>query len=359
MTKKVKRIDELTEEQRAQMGPWAEKWIQIGLSTEPADWERFEKCAKDCYRYADLDPNVPVVRVPSPIVGGLAAPIAASLITILRGQKTAAREDGRNESDRLSATKQVCSRAMDRAISNDIDEEVTRHIHRAVFEAVADHVQTPVAQAVDEAIDSAKLVWWHSRFGGSLWSSWSAWESFFREVCHLELPNGLSDRAPAYAGTCESACWWWPNRDFIMVSDRPRKIHLDDHGRLHNTEGLSIEWPDGWGIYSIDGVTLTKDQAVGEVTKEMIESEENAEIRRILVTRYGMERYFTETGAELIDFDGQRALFRDPRIGQWMICTDGSTSDVYQLRVSDDAKTCAEASMSLSGAPDDLCLLEC
>ena len=35
------RIDGLTPEQHAKMPAWAQKWIAIGLSTEPADFARF------------------------------------------------------------------------------------------------------------------------------------------------------------------------------------------------------------------------------------------------------------------------------------------------------------------------------
>ena len=37
---KRKYLAELTAEQRAQMDPWADKWIEIGLRTGPADRER-------------------------------------------------------------------------------------------------------------------------------------------------------------------------------------------------------------------------------------------------------------------------------------------------------------------------------
>src|SRR3990167_5926305 len=62
------------------MGPWAQKWIAIGLSTEPADWGRSERAVRACYRYAKLAEPKVIVRVGSPLVLALAAPIAGWLL---------------------------------------------------------------------------------------------------------------------------------------------------------------------------------------------------------------------------------------------------------------------------------------
>lgn len=39
----MKRIDKLTPEQKAQMGGWAKRWIEIGLRTGETDFETFDK----------------------------------------------------------------------------------------------------------------------------------------------------------------------------------------------------------------------------------------------------------------------------------------------------------------------------
>ena len=51
-TKKVTRVDALTDEQRARMPEWRDKWIEIGLRTGPADRAKFEKHVVRCYQAA-------------------------------------------------------------------------------------------------------------------------------------------------------------------------------------------------------------------------------------------------------------------------------------------------------------------
>lgn len=51
----VTRITQLSDEERARCDEWADRWIDIGLSTRPADRERFEAAVRDCYRFAGIE----------------------------------------------------------------------------------------------------------------------------------------------------------------------------------------------------------------------------------------------------------------------------------------------------------------
>ena len=76
----VTRVDKLAPEQEARFGEWRDKWIKIGLSTEPADRPRFEAAVADCYRFAGLAPPKRVVWVQSPLVVAFAGPIASLIL---------------------------------------------------------------------------------------------------------------------------------------------------------------------------------------------------------------------------------------------------------------------------------------
>ena len=113
---------------------------------------------------------------------------------------------------------------------------------------------------------------WHRYLGGQFWvGGWywgGSWASYFREVCGLHLSGDIWDRARAYEATMESACWWWPHRDFVLAVERPTVIHreLTDPARsrgwkshrLHCDDGPAVVWPDGWGVYAIHGVRVPR-----------------------------------------------------------------------------------------------------
>src|SRR3990167_8766692 len=114
-----KRIDKLTDEQKARFSEWRDRWIAIGLQTGETDWKNFEKGARDCYRFAGLAPPKRIFRVESPLVLALAAPIAAYRIA-----------------DRLR-------------------EKSDGAVHGAVGRAVRGAVDIAVDDAVDIAVDIA------------------------------------------------------------------------------------------------------------------------------------------------------------------------------------------------------------
>src|SRR5580658_7710377 len=76
----VKRVDSLTEDQKARFPEWVKRWTDIGLRTGPADRPAFERHVARCYQAAGLDPPKRVVWVSSPFVLAFAAPAAALAI---------------------------------------------------------------------------------------------------------------------------------------------------------------------------------------------------------------------------------------------------------------------------------------
>ena len=82
-------IDQLSDTERARFNEWADRWIDIGLRTGPADREKFEAAVRECYGFAGIPWPGVVVWVPSPLVLAFAAPAAALAIQAIRTlQKT-------------------------------------------------------------------------------------------------------------------------------------------------------------------------------------------------------------------------------------------------------------------------------
>ncbi len=102
-----------------------------------------------------------------------------------------------------------------------------------------------------------------------------------------------------------------------MVSERPLSIDRElvdparprgwGSHRLHRDDGPAVAWPDGWGVWCIHGVRVTRQivEAPQTLTVEQIRDERNAEVRRIMVDRFGAERYLRESDAQLLDDDDE------------------------------------------------------
>ena len=301
----VTRIDTLTDEQAARFVEWRDKWIKIGLCTDPANRARFERAARDCYHFAGLAEPQRIVWVESPIVLALVGPIASCLLAdgavhgAVRDAVDGAVRDAVDDAvgdavhgavrDAVGgAVHGAVDGAVRDAVGGAVRDAVDGAVHGAVDGAVRDAVGGAVRGAVDGAVrdavggavhgavggavrgavggavhgavGGAVRGAWNYYMGGQFWvGGWwgsPAFVSFFRDVCGLQLPGDMDDRARAYQATCESACWWWPHRDFVIACDRPRVISRDDRGRLHSETGKAIEFRDGWGISAWHGTVV-------------------------------------------------------------------------------------------------------
>src|SRR3990167_5646568 len=121
----MKKIKSLTDAQRNQFKPWVKKWIEIGMNTKEANWEIAEENIRKCYQFANLNPNIPIIRVQSPIVGALAVPIIANILV------------------------------GDSEILSEVDSAVDSEVRSAVDSEVRSEVFLKVLSEVDIAVDSA------------------------------------------------------------------------------------------------------------------------------------------------------------------------------------------------------------
>jgi hypothetical protein len=129
---------------------------------------------------------------------------------------------------------------------------------------------------------------------------------------------------------------------------------LDESGRLHCADGAAISYPDGFSIWAWHGLRV-KQQIIERpdlITVSQIETETNAEICRVLIERYGQDKYLLDSGAKQIHSDDYGTLFRkdisndEPLVMVKVVNStpepDGSFHD-YFLRVPPTMKTARES----------------
>jgi hypothetical protein len=110
---------------------------------------------------------------------------------------------------------------------------------------VDDAVRGAVRGAGPKVLLAPGIEWWR-RMGGQFWVGGWWWGSpasvsFFTEAAGLRLERDLELRAQAYAATCMSACWWWPARGHVFVSERPSQLII-------KTGILKLAQWDGWEV---------------------------------------------------------------------------------------------------------------
>jgi hypothetical protein len=98
----------------------------------------------------------------------------------------------------------------------------------------------------------------------------------------------------------------------VQINNIPTIFHRDHDGRFHCNNGPALALPDGYKIYAIHGI-MVPDFVVedpGSITFFDICHEENTELRRILIEKYGWDRYINSSGASIISQDEYGTLYR-------------------------------------------------
>ena len=267
------KIDALTPEQEAQILGWVEKWIAKGVSLRDPDEARFRDAVNQCYTFAGYPIPQLILWVDSPIQMALIGP--------------------------------------------------TMHyglLHDLPVDGFGSHGPALIKTIGQE---------WPNYIGGRWWLSYSAYTSFFKEVCHLELEGNLWERDAAYAAANEEASWWWPHSHFVVACRPPTAFHSlqvrpagwGSHV-LHNDTGPSIAWRDGLKLYHWMGRRVTR-QIIEEpetITVAQIHAESNTEVRRAMLAKFGPDRYVQALGVTPIHIDAGQELYEIPREGDTALC---------------------------------------
>jgi hypothetical protein len=182
---------------------------------------------------------------------------------------------------------------------------VSSAVRLAVSSAVSSAVGSGVDSAVGSGVDSAVRLAGSAFFGGSLYASYLAWADYFNEVCGVAIDRNYLDLG-------ESCGFYWTLDGVCFASERPSEICRDGQGRLHSVSGMAIRYPSGWGLYRWHGVEVPRDviEVPQDITCARIDQESNAEVRRVMIERYGAERYLLDSGAKVVQRDNAGLLYR-------------------------------------------------
>ena len=272
----MSRIDRITKAQAARFPEWVSKYIEIGLSTAPADFDAATEAALRVYKLCNLNRPQIVLRMGSPYGATLGGILAWAM---------------------LRAIPEVRSQ-----VGSQVESQVRSQVESQVWSQVGSQVGSQVRSQVGSAVLNYR--------GGAFWASWTAYVSFMRDVLGWDDPVLENFKIDEILAT--SCGWVWWHENVLAISDRPQEIHRDNQGRLHNHCGPSISYRDGWALHHWHGVLVPAHviEAPQTIAPDEIDAADNAEVRRVMIERYGASRYLLDSGAKVIHHDAYGKLYR-------------------------------------------------
>lgn len=81
-------------------------------------------------------------------------------------------------------------------------------------------------------------------------------------------------------------------------------LHRNMRGQLHCDGGMAVKYPDGWGVYALNGVRMKAEHVETPAEKldgRAVLAESNVEVRRELMRKIGIERMLSHLPHKLLD----------------------------------------------------------
>ncbi|MEG4105266.1 leucine-rich repeat domain-containing protein, partial [Microcoleus sp. S13_C5] len=142
----------------------------------------------------------------------------------------------------------------------------------------------------------------------------------------------------------------FPFEKICFVCDRPRHLRFDSQNRLHAEAEPAIEFADGWNFYYYHGVRLPEKYGQfhpNQWQSQWLLTEDNAELRRVLIQGIGYDRICQELQAKQVDSWQEYALLKIYKVDVEPICllkmTCPSTGFIHALRVPPNLRSAREA----------------
>ncbi|MEU6669152.1 DUF6745 domain-containing protein [Streptomyces sp. NPDC046727] len=264
------------------------RWRAWAASTAPADRKRAEAGIRSAYRQAGLPEPERVVWAGSPCEG-------VTLVRALPDKGPSVREAVRNapwadERRRLHEELGAAGWAAHWSATGgrlwDLTQALVDRIRAGVLDELGGDAE--VRLALLDAVLGQHDAPWLAAFAGQ------------------EGPlDGLAE-------VCRSAGWWWPFEKVAVVCERPSALHRDEAGRLDRGDGPALAFPDGFALHAWRGMPVQASfvEELRTLTPERIRSEENAELRRVMLEFYGYDRYLADSGARPVHTDETGTLWR-------------------------------------------------
>ena len=305
-----RKIEKLTPEQEAELPKFRDLWFRYGISTERADRPTAEKAILALRAEINIKTTPTLLWGRSPleclhIIHSISQPAYGAWL------KANPDIDTTNLQDRIHEV-------LDTKINT---EDLRKHLSQA--------------------------------FVGQHEAPWLALYLFCRDKLSVKYDPQRSRQLDLWADIARSSCWWWCYENYVIVSEKPVEVHMNEQERLHCETGPSVRFSDGYEIFNFRGVSVPRwiIMEPEKITAEAILKETNATLRWAMAERVGRGVLVGASTVLHKDKDEQgnsRTLYKfnmppgeDAVVFVEVLCP--TTSKTYHLRVDPSMDTCAKA----------------
>jgi hypothetical protein len=332
----MQKIERLTKEQAERLPKFRDEYLQHGINCAPADRPRAEAAFARAYKAIGKE-MVPVIWVDSPITASLCfhalsnlkftdtassplddesekllrASLRDSLWDSLGASLRASLGDSLGDSLRASLEDSLWT-----SLGASLRDSLWASLRASLRDSLWDSLGASLGDSLGDSLgaslrDSLGASLGDSKIKAQLTYWWGQqdiyWIGFYKFCADLgvQYEASAADRLDIMHEISMSCMWWYPRDGVIIACERPLAVNFDERERLHNDAGPAVEFRDGWKLYRVHGVDVPEWLFTNpeRMSIEAIHQEGNTEVQRVMIERFGWDRYAAECGAEIVDHD--------------------------------------------------------
>lgn len=337
------KVIDLTEEQKAKIPGYIEKWTNIGLAMFPMDTEKISGILDEVYNEGSKAPPIWKVFTQSPVgcIFGkvIVENLAKDELVVINEETLAQIVKNMNKKSKPTTYKNIqipiveitkfFVEKLKREAKSYIDGKPTKYApdvynyvynflcnipqpEGAFYNALWEYLYKCIKAEIPKTIKNFHL---YDFIYGQHDAGWLAMYEFFLNELKLDVCKKLVPLMKL----AECSHWCLPYEEICFISATPVKLNLQD-GRLHKDGDVAIEYSDGLKIWALNGCVVTQEIAetpANELNCQLLLTEQNAQVRHEIVKKIGYTRIMQELEVEIVDKINALALYMEFPIGDY------------------------------------------
>ena len=299
------KIESLTPEQAALLPQFRSEWFRWGTCTERADRAKAEAAILAMRSEIGIITKPIVVWGQSPATSLLALHVLKSA----QWRKYISDLPGKLPNELWDSLGASLGASLRDSLRDSLGDSLWDSLRASLGASLRASLRDSLGASLWASLrDSLGSEWW-----GQHEAYWISFYLFCRDVLGTKYNAKRSRQLDMWRDIAQSCCWWWCYENYVVISERPTVCRMtEQEGRLHCADGPALAFGDGYSLYRWHGVAVPDDVIMHPetITVARIDAETNAEVRRVLMERYGESRYLADSGAAPIHTDGYGTLFR-------------------------------------------------
>jgi len=334
----------LTKDQQSKVDAVIDSWF--ARQTKPLNRE----AAKDSLLAMDLEP-AGVLFFDSPLACCAAATIVSQLYSQLDSQLDSQLRSQLDSQLYSQLRSQLYSQLYSQ-LRSQLYSQLDSQLRSQLYSQLDSQLRSQLDSQLDSQLRSQLDSQLDSQLGLSISIWWSYWVAF-GEIANQMGYNTKETESWKFVRNVKFVAF--SQNGFACISENPTAIRWDESRTvLHCDDGPSVEYKDGWKLWTVNGVRLPHEYGEQIVmrpetqTIKEIKTEKNEEIKRIRIERFGWSRFLQESNAKVLDtrrndIENTEEAIMQTGDGMRVLVPTCKTGRLFSLEVPPEVETCEQA----------------